>query len=808
MASDAVVGAVNTAIPGIIKGLARRGVDAVLGDAQERALVEICGRAVRRAVAEAALAPEDPDWLDELAKGLAETLDDPARVDGLIRASLGELSAEAEERWRAEFLRALSGGRDVELLGRTVDVGRLLDAFSAAFWDELGAAAVKDGSPLASLWTHTVLSRILGRLDAHHLPRLPAGEVRDRLAEYLWQVKARTGERPSLAPERLDVEGLHQRVRIRTRMLRAGRQPGEQPADRAYLPKGAHEADDVATIEWWTAVRDRHPRLVVLGEPGYGKTWLLRHEARRLGVAGIARLDGGEQPEQVHVPVWLRLDELAAILPVDATREHLPEALVRALRSHHRLSPSLAQWLEQRIAAGACVLLLDAWDEVADRHRALTGALSGWARAHGDGRVILTSRLAGYTGSPVDAPGTAQVELVPFSPEDVERFVDAWFASQPGTASRLRAWLRRNPAASGMSRVPLLLTLLCALASDPGEKLPARRTELYERILRFLAREHRPLERRPGDLEVDATLEVLGFMAVAFANRDGAWVDRMPADGLVAAIRAAGDPYRELRSAGRGAYDILAALSKEDGVLVPASDPTGGRSVPYLFLHRTFHEYLAARHLSRQPPEGWMPVIEAHRWFEPEWDEVIAMLAGLLPDPNPLLRAFADCTDDPFHAGLLHAARAVAELPPHRARDGYPTRVIDRLLDLLGGLDPERGAGIRALNRLVHAGSPHAIAALIARLDHPDAVIWVVSPEHCKAPPTHRQPLRSPHGSTTPTPPSDGQLPGRCKAPPTRRQPLRSLHDWTTPTPPSDGRPPVPYAAPPTHKQPPCSSRD
>ncbi|MGH8897951.1 MAG: HEAT repeat domain-containing protein [Egibacteraceae bacterium] len=161
---------------------------------------------------------------------------------------------------------------------------------------------------------------------------------------------------------------------------------------------------------------------------------------------------------------------------------------------------------------------------------------------------------------------------------------------------------------------------------------------------------------------------------------------------------------------------------------VPTGDPTGGRSVPYLFLHRTFHEYLVARHLSRQPPEHWSQAVEAHRWLEPEWDEVIAMLAGLLPEPTPLLRALTDCPDDPFHISLYHAGRAVAELRPEQARSEHPTDIVDRLLKFLGGPDPELETGTRILNRLVSVGNPHAIAALVVGLDDPDdSVGWTAA---------------------------------------------------------------------------------
>ncbi len=72
------------------KWLARRGIDKVLGTAQERALGEVLYQTVQRAVAEAALPGVDTEW-DEVPAVLARPLNDPALLECLMRASLDEL---------------------------------------------------------------------------------------------------------------------------------------------------------------------------------------------------------------------------------------------------------------------------------------------------------------------------------------------------------------------------------------------------------------------------------------------------------------------------------------------------------------------------------------------------------------------------------------------------------------------------------------------------------------------------------------------------------------------------------------------
>jgi hypothetical protein len=587
-----------------------------------------CWATSKSAVRDAAVVVEPtPGRFDNVAAGLAAALDHPQRIDNLIRASLRELSGRAEAAWRAEFRNALGQQHDLDLLEETVDVDRLLELFASTLWDELSWTAAKPGSPLAPLWEHTVLKRILDCFAVDHLPELSDAQIRDRFADYLVQVDARARQRPSPQhPAHIDPETLNQRVRMRTQPLRFTPSPHEQQAGVAYLPKGVDDSEAPETIVAWATIREQHSRMVVLGEPGYGKTWLLRSEAHRLASTGLDALKDHGDLDELPIPVWLRLDELAyALRRSTCGQRPMGAAVVEWLHREYRLSPRFVRWLGERIDNGPCVLLLDALDEVTDKadRTALAHTLPGWARTAGNSRVILTSRLAGYTGPPLDEHDVTTLELVPFSPAEVDRFITAWFKSAQ-EADRLRAQLRDNPAAQGMTRAPLLLTLLCILACDPSDPLPTRRAELYECVLwRFLARTHRPKEQRPTDIQLESTLELLAQIANTFAQRAG-WIDLMPLSELLAAIRSAGAAYDELVRRGEAAQDIVTRLSQHDGVLVPAGDSTRGRSVPYLFLHRTIHEYLVARCLASQSIDALLSRLD-----DPDEDVRLAVAKAL-----------------------------------------------------------------------------------------------------------------------------------------------------------------------------------
>jgi hypothetical protein len=219
----------------------------------------------------------------------------------------------------------------------------------------------------------------------------------------------------------------------------------------------------------WDQLAGEHPQLVVLADPGMGKSWLIRAETHRLALAATGTLaNASTGVENALIPVPIRADVLAA-----APGRDLAEAVGGYLAEEGQLAARSAARMRQRIAAGGVVLLVDALDEV-PRAAATAGGqapvkrlqdlLRQWAGGcPGTARCVLTSRLAGYTGPPV--LGAREAELLPFTPQDTRAALPTWHLT--AQAARRVDHLLGNPAVAGMARVPLLVALICSLAADP-----------------------------------------------------------------------------------------------------------------------------------------------------------------------------------------------------------------------------------------------------------------------------------------------------------------------------------------------------
>jgi hypothetical protein len=364
----------------------------------------------------------------------------------------------------------------------------------------------------------------------------------------------------------------------------------------------SHGSKGEADLEADVLARRCH-RLVVLGGPGTGKTWLARRTARLCAEAALTALAAGAQPDEVELPLYTTCARLAqAPFHFDIRHAFVASALGQLPDlGGTTITEALRVMFENR--DGPTLLVADSLDEARsqdDRIRGADSVPTGW-------RIVLTSRPASWNQQLAmggeDDPSRIIGSLQPLRyPEDVEPFITAWFNERPDRAADLAVQLRDRPALQQASTQPLILAFYCIIGGD--QPLPGRRAELYAKVI------HRMLTGRwrgDGDHDPDpaACLETLRDWAWSAAVKDpisglGAWTDEFPT------------PRTGQNRDDRAAMDHVAVpMGRPD----PDNWMTQRR-----FVHRSIREHLVAEHIAlRMPTVEVVQELLNHLWYDPDW---------------------------------------------------------------------------------------------------------------------------------------------------------------------------------------------
>ncbi|MEM7202484.1 MAG: SUMF1/EgtB/PvdO family nonheme iron enzyme [Planctomycetota bacterium] len=405
-------------------------------------------------------------------------------------------------------------------------------------------------------------------------------------------------------------------------------------AERAGEDLQARE--DVALTQAFSSAAARgHRGIVVLGDPGSGKTTQLRRMLLGVLREGPALLG---LPDGV-VPVYLPL----RLLQPEDLEGGVEALLARTFPPTARFAAGLAERLVR--GAGRHLYLFDGLDEVPAARRADVGAWIQGALAHDrDGYVAVTSRYAGYDGAARDALGVRFLELHlrPLDEDQRADFVRNWyrviegyFDPQNGHArgaekadeliGRLRDRRFRAQRVSSLTANPLLLTNVCLVHRDRGSYLPQGRERLYRECLNVLLELWRGAKRLGIALTAERAREALQPVALHLHRDEGR--TRASAAQLAPVLA---EPLRQVGWT-RSPEAFLEAIKDESGLL------TGWSHAELGFLHLSFQEYLAAceihRLVTQAGVEGgeaspWLDVL-AERFGQNWWREVTLLLLAL-----------------------------------------------------------------------------------------------------------------------------------------------------------------------------------
>ena len=395
----------------------------------------------------------------------------------------------------------------------------------------------------------------------------------------------------------------------------------------------AERADQEAERQSAAEFVGEHPRAALLGDPGSGKStfasylilvlageWLRREEIdlQKLDLGGMATVNldrlGADWQAGALLPVGVVLREFAAACDVAGKPADQLWKFIAA-----QMGDPLADFvapLQAHLRDEGGLLVLDGYDEVPDARglRAFVKQAVAEFQSQLPGvRVLLTSRTYAYQAENAALPGFVATVLAPFSKEQIDLFVDSWYAHHAlrkgrlaehatGRAARLKSAIRQRPYLLDLARRPLLLTLMAALHSWRQDELPESREKLYEesvdlllfaweRRKRFLDASGQPRLQEESAVEwfkVPQESIRKAFEEMAFTvhqeqpERTGAADIRQ--ETVVVALMKASPNARQ--------QHVLDYISQRAGLLIDRGNRV------YCFPHRTFQEYLAARHLT------------------------------------------------------------------------------------------------------------------------------------------------------------------------------------------------------------------
>lgn len=477
------------------------------------------------------------------------------------------------------------------------------------------------------------------------------------------------------------------------------------------------QAEERRIDERVTDAIEKSPRLVILGEPGSGKTMSLKYICLMLAYGyGAARL-GLVRP---YVPILVRISDYAKALETKPALS-LDNFLLAYIQEAFGGSARLGEFLRLYLENGLCVVMLDGLDEVSTDMRTGHGSHAMvvnkvkefadlWCSEHRRNRIIVTSRIEGYWNDAL--PNFDHAQLSPLRPPDeIESFLLRWFTAhekahnpdldyanaERKARKRVDDLLPVVLSSSSVRRLatnPLLLTILALIYENVG-KLPNKRIELYQIAAQTLIEAWRRMQTGLPDeliaeLGQDKIIRIMAPLAY--------WLHSEHPGGTATQDEWQTKLSNILMDEGfeEEAKDLtnrfLHHARFHSGILAERSHGQFG------FFHLTFEEYLAARQIARQRVEERRGMVKLH-WRDPRWQEVILLTAGQLGiiesktgDVSDLLVDILDeepQTPQDFGRPALLSGRALIDIGPRSVNQNTRRWIEDNLLLTAQDLDPD-----------------------------------------------------------------------------------------------------------------------
>jgi formylglycine-generating enzyme required for sulfatase activity len=442
--------------------------------------------------------------------------------------------------------------------------------------------------------------------------------------------------------------------------------PAREPADRLTAAKlhafeRAERAGDTPLHE----ALKKHRLLVLVGDPGSGKTTFLKRIAFELCHVGLSRDRDAADGRYRRIERLMEFDEDTLPILVDAKdlAEHIwsrprgnrsdPERLFDYLGETHGLSGGFFKGEVER----GCIVLVDAFDEVPDKvHRDKTGELLRRLAAderYENSRIVATSR-PGEHGGLTRIAGFQTARVAPLGAQEIDAFVQRWCEavhpnSRPRAADLSKTLSKeiQRPQVRILAKNPMMLTALAVLHFAEKASLPEQRSELYKYILEWLAKVR--AAKRCDGTGYTQFLNKMRLLAMEMSTGAEEMRAEIKLEDAIDVLYRDFQQYANEDERRLAAGEFLELEETHSGLIIKS-----GSNVR--FWHLTFREALTAQALARLERKRTALLFEKNKLYDRKWRETVLLLAG------ELMASGGNDDVNEFLGAMLTGAEAGADL--------------------------------------------------------------------------------------------------------------------------------------------------
>ena len=373
-----------------------------------------------------------------------------------------------------------------------------------------------------------------------------------------------------------------------------------------------------------------HRKVVIIGDPGSGKSTFLRRVAFEL-----CRTLRGTQPASAppflaaddrRFPILIRVADLATLLAADKSPkppdspDWIPYFLAK--QSEEYKWGADEAFFRRKFDDGGCLVMIDGLDEAPERRmrERIARLFERATQAFRKSDFLVSTRSQTYEGDSVLA-GFHAVRIGELEPAAIRTFVDHFARAlalndveSKNFKGGLELALASRPEIREMGANPVMLTALAVLQHN-DQRLPEYRVELYGSILGWLAsaREHKG-DRPPAEKCLEYMRKLALSMQDAPAGRLTQVNKRSAAEFLA----------NEFGGSVEANEDLLERETHDSGIVSSVGSDLK-------FWHLSFQEYLAAREIASLSEKQQIErVVDSGKLYHPEWREAMRLLGGLL----------------------------------------------------------------------------------------------------------------------------------------------------------------------------------